>query len=318
MKKCNNVFRRVEQYVAQRRNLGYRLTTDEGLLLHFAKYVSDSGHQGYLTSDLILRWVKLPLRARPSYLIRRLATVRSFAKYLSIYEPQTEIPPSKVLGLVYLRPAPYIYSEHEIESLLRACSDLRPRNGLRPHTYRTLFALLAVTGLRISEALKLHRDDVDFARGVLIIRDTKFRKSRLVPVHETTREALCRYADRRDRYLPTAKARAFFLSENGSAIPYPTIRGMFYKLRQRLEWEGNKGRKAPRIQDLRHTFVCRRILLWYEQGVDVDQFIPVLSTYLGHAKVTDTYWYLTATPDLLAVTAKRFEQYTQSKKEEIL
>ena len=315
MKKRNNVFKWVQQYVAERRNLGYRLTTDEGLLLHFAKYVSDSGHQGHLTSDLMLRWVKLPLRATPSYLIRRLATVRSFAKYLSIYEPRIEIPPRRMLGLVYRRPEPYIYSEREIAGLLRACGNLRPRNGLRPQTYKTLFALLAVTGLRISEALKLHRDDVDFARGVLIIRDTKFRKSRLVPIHETTREALRRYADRRDRYLLTLKAKTFFLSGDGSAIPYPTVSGTFYKLRQQLRWEGKDGKRTPRIQDLRHTFACRRILLWYEQGVDVDQFIPVLSTYLGHAKVTDTYWYLTGTSELLAVTAKRFERYTQSKKE---
>jgi integrase len=220
-----------------------------------------------------------------------------------------------MLGLVYRRPEPYIYSEQEIAGLLHACNNLTPREGLRPQTYKTIFALLAVTGLRISEALKLKRDDVDLVQGVLTVCETKFRKSRLVPIHDTTRQALHRYADRRDRYLSTLKAKTFFLSESGRALPYSTVRGMFRKLRQQIRWEDSNRKKAPRIQDLRHTFACRRILLWYEQGVDVDQFIPVLSTYLGHAKVTDTYWYLTGTPELLAITAKKFEQYTQSKKE---
>ena len=315
MKMHENMVKCVKKYVAQRRNLGYRLKIDEQLLLHFAKYVSNSGHQGPLTSDFMLRWVRLPHHAAPSYLIRRLATIRSFAKYLSIYKPQTEIPQRAMLGLVYRRPEPYIYSTQEIADLLRACSSLTPHGGLRPQTYRTLFALLAVTGLRISEALKLNRGDADLMQGVLTIRETKFRKSRLVPIHDTTRQALQRYADQRDQYLPIFKAKSFFLSEKSCALPLVTVQATFRKLRQQIRWKDCDRKKAPRIQDLRHTFACRRILLWYEQGVDVDQFIPVLSTYLGHAKVTDTYWYLTGTSELLAITAKKFEQYTQSKKE---
>jgi integrase len=315
MKKHENMINWVEKYVAHRRSLGYQFKNDEEYLLHFAKYVSDLGHQGPLTSDFMLSWVRLPHQAAPAYLIRRLATIRSFAKYLSIYEPRTEIPQRAMLGLVPRRPEPYIYSKQEIADILRVCSNLRPRSGIRPQTYRTLFALLAVTGLRISEALRLNRDDVDITQGVLTIRETKFRKSRLVPIHDTTRQALQRYANRRDQYLPNFKAKAFFLSEKGCALPLVTVQATFRKLRQQIRWKDRNRKKAPRIQDLRHTFVCRRILLWYEQGVDVDQFIPVLSTYLGHVKVSDTYWYLTGTSELFAITAKKFEQYTQSKKE---
>lgn len=315
MKMHKNMIKWVEKYMAQRRSLGYRLKIDEGLLLHFAKYVSDSGHRGSLTSDIMLRWVRLPHPAAPSYLIRRLATIQSFAKYLSIYRPQTEIPQRAMLGLVPRRPEPYIYSKQEIADILRVCSNLRPRGGIRPQTYRTLFALLAVTGLRISEALKLTRGDVDLTQGVLTIRETKFRKSRLVPIHDTTRQALQRYANRRDQYLPNFKAKAFFLSEKGDALPLVTVQTTFRKLRQQIRWKDFDREKAPRIHDFRHTFACQRILLWYEQGVDVDQFMPALSTYLGHVKVSDTYWYLTGTSELFAITARKFEQYTRSKKE---
>lgn len=314
MKKHKSIVEWVEEYLAQRRSLGFRLQSDGELLLHFAKYVSGSAHQGPLNAELMLRWVRLPHKASPSYLIRRLATIRSFAKYLATYEPKTEIPPRSMLGVVYRRPEPYIYSEQEIIDLLRGCGNLTPRKGLRPRTYRTIFALLAVTGLRISEALKLHRNDVDLTQGVLTIRETKFRKSRLAPVHDTTRQALHRYADQRDKYFQTSRAETFFVSEKGGSLPYSTVRGVFRGLRQQLGWEYHN-RRSPRIQDLRHSFACRRILLWYEQGVDVDQFMPILSTYLGHAKVTDTYWYLTGTPELLAVTAERFEHYIQPEKE---
>ncbi|MBT8364778.1 MAG: tyrosine-type recombinase/integrase, partial [Deltaproteobacteria bacterium] len=302
-------------YVTQRRNLGFRLQIDREQLLHFAKYVSDTGHQTPLTTELALRWVRLPKHASPSYQIRRLATIRSFAKYLAVYEPKTEIPPRTILRVPYYRPQPYIYSQQEIENLLRACTQLTPPQGLRPQTYRTLFGLLMATGLRVSEALKLNRSDVDLDQGLLTVRDTKFRKSRLVPVHDSTRQALRRYADLRNRCYPFQTiSETFFLSNRGSALPYSTVSAVFRQLRRRLGWEQKNGKRPPRIHDLRHTFACWRILRWYEQGVNVDQFIPLLSTYLGHVKVSDTYWYLTGIPELFAITVKRFEHYAQSKK----
>jgi len=201
----------------------------------------------------------------------------------------------------------------EVTDLLRACEALRPIDGLRPRTYCTLFGLLAATGLRVSEALHLQRREVDLDRCVLTIRDTKFRKSRLVPVHPSTQDALRHYAQIRDQYHPVPHAVVFFLSDSGCALPYPTVRGVFQGLRRRLGWKSDEGRKLPRIQDLRHTFACRRLLGWYEAGVDVAQAVPVLSTYLGHGKVTDTYWYLTGIPGLMAITAQRFERFAHEE-----
>lgn len=303
----------VEQYLAYRHTLGFRTEPDGGQLRQFAKYLTDTGHRGPLTTELFLRWVRLPQQASHAYLIKRLAVLRTFAKYLAVYEPNTEIPPVRLLGTGHTRPVPYIYSQKEIAALLRACRELAPMEGLRPQTYRILLGLIAATGLRVSEALRLSRDDVDLAHGVLTVRETKFHKSRLVPVHETTRRVLHRYADRRDRALPSPASTAFFLSEKGSALPYPTVQGVFAQLRRRLGWEHKRGGTSPRIHDLRHTLACRRLVLWYREGVDVEQVLPLLSTYLGHVKPSDTYWYLTGIPELLALTAKRFEHYAVRK-----
>jgi integrase len=302
----------VKDYVSHRRQLGYRIQEGEGMLLCFAKFVTGSGHQGPLTTELALRWVQVVENKNHQH--RRFEAVRSFAKYLAVYEPQTEVPSRRILGLKCYRPQPHIYSQQEVLDLLRACDDLDPPGGLRPKTYSTLFGLLAATGLRIAEALRMNYRDVDLDQGILTIRETKFFKSRLVPIHASTREVLRKYVEFRNAYHSPTKAYTFFISESGGALPYSTVRGVFHELRRRLDWKQEDGKKLPRIHDLRHTFVCRRILAWYEQGVDVDQTIPFLSVYLGHVKVTDTYWYLTGIPELMAITAERFEQFALIEK----
>jgi integrase len=304
----------VREYVGHRRQMGYKLQEAEGLLIHFAEYVEGSGHQGPLTTEVALRWVQLV--EDKNYQHSRFEMVRSFAKYLAIYEPQTEVPSRRILGLKCHRLQPHIYSQLEVLDLLRACEELNPPGGLRPKTYSTLFGLLAATGLRISEALRMNYKDVDLDLGVLNIRESKFFKSRLVPVHASTLDVLREYAKLRSGYHSPTKGYKFFISESGGALPYSTVRGVFHELRRRLGWKQEKGKKLPRIHDFRHSFVCRRILTWYEQGVNVDQTIPFLSVYLGHVKVTDTYWYLTGIPELMAVTAERFEQFVQSEREE--
>ena len=301
----------IAEYVAYRRSLGFRLTGEAGQLRRFARYVEATGHTGPLTVGVCLRWIQQA--GSPNSRHRRFATVRAFCKYVALFEPRTETPSRAPGEFKCRRPVPHIYSPGEVTELLRACEVLRPVDGLRPRTYRTLFGMLAATGLRVSEALHLQRRDVDLDRGVLTVRDTKFRKSRIVPVHPSTRDALRQYALVRDRYCPAPHAAAFFLSESGSALAYPTVRGTFQMLRRRLGWKADGDRKLPRIQDLRHTFCCRRILGWYEAGVDVAQALPVLSTYLGHGKVTDTYWYLTGIPELMAITARRFEQFAHEE-----
>lgn len=303
---------RAQKYLAARRALGFALRIEGQQLLAFARYADRCGHRGPLTIALALRWATRSATAGPIGRARRLDVVRPFARYLAADEPGTEIPPGGLLGPSHRRLPPHVYSCDEIASLLRATAALGPPRGLRPHTYTTLFGLLACTGLRISEALKLTRSDADLAGGVLTIRATKFRKTRLVPLHPTASLALARYAERRDRVHPHSSVPNFFLGQTGAPLAYSTVRTKFLRLRRDLGWNPRSPGRAPRIHDIRHTFVCRRLQSWYENGNDVEHQVLALSTYLGHAKVSDTYWYLTATPALLAIIANRFEQSARS------
>ena len=296
-----------KQYLDHRRKLGYRLRIEGQQLLQFAGWADRTNHHGPITTDLALRWATLPKDRAPLYLARRLEVVRGLARYQAIFDPDTQIPPNRLLGPAHRRTTPYIYSEQEIVQLLAAAGALAPASGLRPRTYSTLFGLLASTGLRISEALTLRRDRVDLEQGVLTIDQSKFCKRRLVPLHLSTTRALRRYARCRDHCHLVTQSDTFFLLGAGRALAYSTVRNTFNRIRQNLGWQPTNGVRAPRIHDLRHTFVCRRILLWVAQGIDVDHTITTLSTYLGHRKVTDTYWYLTGVPELLALVARQFE-----------
>jgi integrase len=305
--------RLAEEYLAYRRQLGFQFHSAGRLLLRFAEYADRTGHRGPLTAELAVRWAGLMPRGSLCYAALRLDVVRGFARHRAIFDPQTEIPPSGVFGAARRRPAPYIYSEAEIEALLAAARRLPPGTGLRPHTYATFFGLLACTGLRLSEALGLTGADVDGRRGLLTVRRTKYRKSRLVPVHPSTAQALLGYVRRRDRFHPARTTDAFFLSSRGTPLCGSTVQGVFGKLRDQLSWSDRGGRR-PRIHSLRHTFACRRLLRWYEEGADVDHAIAALATYLGHSAVAHTYWYLSATPELLELTAARFERFAATGK----
>jgi integrase len=304
----------VQEYLDYRKGLGFRLRSEGQLLLRFAEYADHLGHQGPLTIALAVQWAKLPSQAAPLYWARRLEVVRVFAEYRAAFDARTEIPPRRMLGPAHRRTAPYIYSPEEIGQLLAAARAIRPVTGLRPQTYTTLFGLLACTGLRISEAVKLDRADVDLARGLLMIRQTKFHKSRIVPLHPSTTEVLAKYARFRDQYHPTAQTTAFFLTEWGWSLNAQMAQTTFRKLRKQLGWLPRNGTRKPRIHDLRHTFACRRLLQWYEENADLDQGVTALATYLGHARVSNTYWYLTGFPELLAVAGARFERFVTSEK----
>lgn len=297
-----------EAFLASRRKCGFDLLKEAQRLLSFARYADGIGHSGTLTTDLAVQWARLTKTGNPIYWARRLDVVRRFARHLRLIDPRTEIPPKGLLGPSYRRLDPYIYSEAEIAALLAAATKLPPMDGLRPKTFTSIFGLLASTGLRISEALRLTRPLADLNAGVLTIVETKFRKSRLVPLHPSTTQALRSYTEIRDRYLPLAQAKEFFLSDLGMPLKYGTVRQTFARLRRRLGWVGVAGRRSPRIHDLRHTFVCRRLLGWYQEGAEVDLKVPALSTYLGHAGVSTSYWYFTAVPDLMAAAAARFER----------
>jgi integrase len=300
---------RVEDYLEHRRRLGYVLRGVDHQLRQFARYADTSGHRGPVTVELAVRWAKLPEGAKPQWWARRLAFVRGFAKHRRVFEPETQVPPEGLLGPSATRCTPHIYSDAEISALLGAAADLGPVGGLRPHTYVTLLGLLVCSGIRISEARHLTRADVDLETGVLTVRQTKFRKSRLVPLHPSTTQALRRYISHRDRYHASTTVDAFFLNEHGAPLGESGIAKTFGILRRRLGWTKERAGRRPRIHDLRHTMAVRVLLRWFEEGVDIGCKIAALATYLGHVEVSDTYWYLTATPQLMALTAAQFESY---------
>lgn len=300
----------VEEYLSFRRKLGFELLIEGQELRRFARFADQSGHAGSITTELAVRWATLPVGADRLYHARRLDMVRRLARYRVLLDPRTEIPLEGLLGPSYRRRQPHIYSDEEVAALLRAAAELGPARGLRPHTYATLFGLLDSTGLRVSEALALARHHVDLEAGIITVAAGKFHRSRLVPLHSSAVQALRAYADRRDRhrYRQAVCSDAFFLNEFGTSLKYHKVLLTFIDLRDQLAWKTGRSGRPPRIHDLRHRFAVRRLLRWYEEGVAIDRKIASLSTYLGHVKVSDTYWYLTAVPELLAVPAARFEQ----------
>jgi integrase len=313
MIRSETMFTKVEHYLAFRRGLGYQLRIEGQLLQQFARYADTSGHRGPLTTELALRWACLPRGADRLYSARRLEIVRCFARHLAAIESGTQIPPRHLLGPAHRRTSPYIYTDPEIVALMGAAGRLGPVGKLRSRTYVTLIGLLACAGFRIAEVLRLMRADVDLNRGVVTVRETKFGKSRLVPLHPTATAALAEYAQERDRLVPRPQCDHFFLSDQGHKLPYSTVRTVFRKLCVALRI--TRVGRQPRLHDIRHTFACRRVETWYDAKVDLAHAVSALSVYLGHAKVSDTYWYLTATPALMAKAATRFESFARPAEE---
>jgi integrase len=301
---------RVDEYLTYRRALGYQLRVEGLLLRSFARYADESGHRGPVSTELALRWARLPEQATRRYQARRLELVRGLARYLAPREPGTEVPPRRMLGPSRSCRTAFIFSEAEIAALIEAARSLAPADGLRPRTYAALIGLMACTGLRITEALTLQAGDVDLDAGVVTVRQTKFHKSRLVPLHPSAAGPLRDYAAARDRRHPAPRDTTFFVSDAGRRLPNGTVRHTFHRLLKRaMPGAAPTGRARPRLHDLRHSFACRRLMAWYRDGTDIDRAIDRLATYLGHAKVTDTYWYLTGGPELLALAGRRFEQF---------
>ena len=306
---------RVEQYLAERRQLGFELSTMGHALARFTRYVTKVGHQGPLTIDLMAAWARQAKgghgdRATSA---RQLRLLRPFTGWLRQFEPATEVPDEAVFGRVPGRMAPHIYREQEIVELLAAARQLGPPGGLRPAVIETLFGLIACTGLRISEALGLQDADVDLKAEALTVRQGKFGKSRLVPLHPSAVEALARYRTQRTRHVRTTPDMPFFVATRGRLLGEPVgdrqVHRIFEQLRKQLGWVDRGSHGAPRVHDLRHSVAVRRLVLWHEQGVDISQRMLALSTYLGHAKVSNTYWYLTGVPELMGLVGQRFERF---------
>jgi len=311
MSTVNSWMSRVENYLAYRRRHGFELTIDATQLQSFARFADEIGTAEHLTVALAVAWARSSRRPNQLTWARRIEVLQGFSRFCLRDDPMTEILPRGLFGPSRRRRVPHIYTEAELGALLEAAKDLAPTDGLRPVTCRCVFGLLAATGLRISETLSLTRADVDLDAGVLLIREAKFHQQRLVPIHPSVTESLGAYARRRDQLVPRPSCDRFFLRDGGNGANQS---GMLYALQtlcQQLGWQPRGDYRYHRLHDMRHTFIVRSTLRFYEQGIDVDRAVLALSTYVGHAKVSDTYWYFTGIPELMSIAAERFERYAQ-------
>jgi integrase len=291
-------------YLALRNRLGHELADAARLLPRFVGWMEHTG-QSTVTINAAMRWSQQPT-AGPGSVIwaHRMTAVRGFARYLSGIDPDTEVPPLRLLPEPQRWQPPFIYTPADIAALLAAAGRLpTPR---RAATYQTLFALLAVTGMRVGETIRLDTADVDWDQGVLLIRQSKFGKSRHVPLHPSSVDALRDYAARREEYRPLPGNDSFFVSLTGRRLIYVSVQEVFRRLCAETGIGAGSARR-PRIHDLRHTFAVTTLLGWYRDGDDVAARLPWLSTYLDHHDPRSTYWYLSATPELLTIAAARLE-----------
>lgn len=297
----------VQDYLALRRSLGFKLKPHQRYLEEFSSFLRQR-EVLRITSRLALQWATQPQHLHPSVWAARLTAVRGFARYWSATDPNTEVPPEGLLPYRPPRAKPYLYSDDEIQRLLEAAENMQTRHALQPWTYYCLLGLLAVTGLRISEALNLQTRDIDWSEGVLTIRDTKFGKTRLVPLHSSTLKVLADYASRRDRLFRGRNIAYFFPSSSGLRLHESQVRLTFSTLSRQVGIRGASASRGPRLHDFRHRFAVQALLQWHHKGEDVRRRLPILSTFLGHAHVTDTYWYISGTPELMSAVCERLEQ----------
>jgi integrase/recombinase XerD len=299
----NNLRKAVKDYIEMRRALGYKMSKAAVLLPQFINFLRQQG-SSVITIALALQWAQSNRRVQPAEWAQRLTIVRCFARHWSATDPRTQIPPWGLLPERPKRARPYLYSDQEVQQLLQSARQL---GGLRGLTYYCLFGLLCVTGLRISEALNLRSVDVDLAAGVLTVRGAKFGKSRLVPIHASTQRALSEYVRHRDRAF-VRELSYFFVSKRGNRLDGGEVRRTFYALSREIGLRGPTASHGPRLHDFRHRLAVRTLVQWYRSGQDIERRLPVLSTYLGHVHVSDTYWYLTACPELMGLAVKRLEK----------
>jgi len=303
----NSLREAVHDYLVLRRALGFKLRLAGPALLDFVAFLEREGAP-HISTELALRWAMQRVDCQPAHWAGRLTFVRGFARHRSATDPRTEIPPYGLLPYRPGRAQPYLYTEQEIERLLQAAKSLPSAMGLRRWTYYCLFGLLTVTGLRISEAIALERQDVDLQQGVLTIRTSKFGKSRLVPLAPSTQRALAQYVSRRERILGKLITPAFLVNECGRSLESSNVRRTFYRCARQSGLRGAHDSHGPRLHDFRHRFAIETLVRWYRAGEDVERRLPILSTYLGHAHVTDTYWYLSACPELMGLASERLER----------
>lgn len=300
----NQLGQHLGDYLELRRSMGYRLRRAEKLLAQFVAYCDDVDIET-VTIEVALQWATLPEGASSSWVCHRLGVVRAFSRYLAVIDPAHQVVPPNAFPHHRVRAVPFLYTETEVLAMMSAAGSLP--SPVRQATFATIIGLLWATGMRIGEAIRLDRDDVDLTGGMVTVRDTKFGKTRELPVHETVTVALAAYAQRRDQWFPQATSSAFFVSAAGTRVIYCNFHLGFKQLVQSAGLERRSPSCRPRPHDLRHAFAVRTLIGWYRDGVDVEANLPKLSTYLGHVLPAHTYWYLSAAPELLALAAGRLE-----------
>ena len=291
----------LQDYLQLRHALGFKLEREGVLLPRFVSFLEqeDAAH---ITTSLAARWAMTPASASPRQWAERLGEVRLFARFLAAQDPHTEVPPRDLLPRVPSRRlVPFVYEDADLLALMRATDIF---DGVKRSTYATLLGLLAVTGMRVGEAINLDRDDINWRAQLLVIRSAKFGKSRELVLHRTTLDALRAYLRIRDRVLPHPRSPALLLSLAGTRLLYKNVQRGFSQLLRRAALPQRLPRR-PRLHDLRHAFAIKTLTRWYREGLDVEARLPLLSTYLGHVHPSQTYWYLTATPEMMRLAERR-------------
>ncbi|HOB99374.1 MAG TPA: tyrosine-type recombinase/integrase [Verrucomicrobiota bacterium] len=296
--------RHLDNYLNLRRQLGYKLRGIDNLLRHFVRF-AEQKRAPFITTKLAVTWATYPTHLPLKQKAHRLGVVRRFAQHLSALDPRTEIPAQRLLPYHCARRDPYRYRAGDILRLMQATREIDPNCHLKGASYATLIGLLAVTGMRVGEAVALDRQDVDLTRGVVTVRHAKGDKLRLVPLHRSSQQALRHYAALRDEAFPQPVGSGFFVSERGTRLCYSTVHQWFRKVVRQIGLLQAGDRHEPRLHDLRHHFAIETLVRWYRSKANVEAHLPELSTYLGHAHVRDTYWYLEAAPELLRLATQR-------------
>ncbi len=296
----------LQDYLTMRRTLGFKMHVEGIGLLSFITYM-EQAQADFISTDLAVAWAKQPTLAKPIWWAQRFSFVRGFARYCHAIDPRMEVPPSGILAFSRRRPSPYFFTDEDIDQLLQNTLQLQMKDPFMNQTLYCLFGLLAVSGLRIGEALSLALNDVDLDQALLTIRSTKFGKSRLVPMHTTTAKVMINYQEQREQFLDGRQIPYWFVNVQGGCLGYDAVRRVFRHLADGMPKQ--TGRLRPRLHDLRHRFAMKTLLHWYRNGQNVEQRLPTLSAFLGHVQVSDTYWYLSACPELLGAAKERLEHH---------
>lgn len=305
----NKITKQVEDYIEYKQSLGYKLKVESQELRRFAKFTREIEYNESLTVDLALQWASLNSNFSRWYMARRLETVHTFAVHAASIDSKTQVPQTGIYGKCHGRVTPYIFMEEEILQLMNEAGKLFSTDGIRCFTVSTALGLLWSTGIRVSELTNLKVKDINFKESYLYIRNTKFFKDRLVPLHQTVLDQLLKYdADLKKRFPERSEEHFFFVNTGGKRFNTRAFQYAFQQLRpclikSKLGWD----RRPPRLYDIRHSFACHTVLRWLKNGEDVNQKIYLLSVYMGHVKPADTYWYLTSTPELLSIAGGKFE-----------